>query len=77
MRTTLNLDEDVVRPLVERSKRSHQSLSRVVNELLRLGLRASRNAGRLTPYEPTVFDTGKPLIDVTDVGEALELLERG
>lgn len=77
MRTTLNLDDDVARPLAELARRSHRPLSRVANELLRAGLRASQKAPRLSPYEPTVFDTGEPLVDVTDVAEALELLERG
>lgn len=77
MRTTLNLDDDVARPIAEIAKRSHRSMSRVANDLLRAGLRASQRMPRLEPYEPTVFDTGEPLIDVTDVAEALEQLERG
>jgi hypothetical protein len=77
MRTTLNLDDDVARPIAEMARRSHRSLSRVANELIRAGLRASQQAPRLEPYEPAVFDTGDPLIDVTDVEEALELLEHG
>ena len=77
MRTTLNLDEDVARPLAEMARRSHRSLSRVANDLLRAGLRAAQTKPKLTHYEPTVFDTGEPLVDVTDVAESLELLERG
>lgn len=77
MRTTLNLDEDVARPLAQMARRSHRSLSRVANDLLRDGLRASQGAPKAIPYEPTVFDTGRPLIDVTDVAQAIELLERG
>ena len=77
MRTTLNLDEDVARPLAEMARRSHRSLSRVANDLLRAGLRAAQRKPKLTPYKPAVFDTGEPLVDVTDVAEALELLERG
>ena len=77
MRTTLNLDDDVARPLAELARRSHRSVSRVANDLLRDGLRASRSVPRLEPYEPAVFDTGEPLIDVTDVAAALELLGRG
>lgn len=76
MRTTLNLDEDVARPLAEMARRSHRSMSRVANELLRAGLRATQVGPKLTAYEPAVFDTGQPLVDVTDVAEALELLER-
>lgn len=77
MRTTLNLDEDVARPLAEMARRSRRSLSRVANDLLREGLRSTQKVPRLRPYQPTVFDTGEPLVDVTNVAEALELLERG
>ena len=77
MRTTLNLDDDVARPLAELARRTHRSQSRVANDLMRAGLRASQAKPRLSRYEPAVFDSGEPLIDVTDVAEALELLERG
>ena len=77
MRTTLNLDDDVVRPLTEMARRSHRSMSRVANDMLREGLRASQKAPKLERYEPAVFNTGVPLVDVTDVAQALELLERG
>jgi hypothetical protein len=52
------------------------SLSRVANEYLRAGLRSSREAVTGTAYEPPVFDTGRPLVDVTDVAAALESLDR-
>lgn len=77
MRTTLNLDDDVARPLAELAKRSHRSMSRVANDLLRAGFRAGQQQPRMTLYEPAVFDTGEPLLDVTDIAEALELAERG
>ena len=50
MRTTLNLDEDVVRPLAELARRSHCSLSRVVNDTLRQGLRAAQQAPKFERY---------------------------
>jgi hypothetical protein len=77
MRTTLNLDPDVSEQLAEQARRSGRSLSRVVNDLVRSGLLAQRERVGLVPYDPPVVDTGRPLIDVTDVGEALEHLERG
>ena len=76
MRTTLNLDDDVARPLAEMARRSHRSMSRVANELLRAGLRVNQKGPRLARYQPTSFDTGEPLVDVTDLAEALELLDR-
>jgi hypothetical protein len=76
MRTTLNLDEDVALRLSSLAKESGRSLSRVSNEILRAGLRATQESPVVPPYEPPVFDTGRPLVDVTDVGEALEILDR-
>jgi plasmid stability protein len=75
MRTTLNLDDDVARRLSELAKRSGRSLSRVSNEILRAGLRASQQRPKAAPYNPPVFDSGRPLLDVTDVAEALEQLD--
>ncbi len=77
MRTTLNLDDDVAAPLGELARESHRSLSRVVNDLLRAGLAARRTTQHSDPYDPVVFDSGEPVIDVRDVAEALESLERG
>ncbi len=76
MRTTLNLDADVAAPLAEMAKRSHRSMSRVANDLLRAGLRAHQAPPKATHYEPTIFDSGEPLIDVTDVAGAIELVEQ-
>jgi hypothetical protein len=77
MRTTLNLDPDVSEQLTSEARSQRRSLSRVANDALRAGLLAQREKRVLPPYEPPRVDTGKPLIDVTDIGEALELLERG
>jgi plasmid stability protein len=76
MRTTLNLDEDVARQLAALARRHGRSLSRVANELLRAGLRAENDGRPVAPYAAPTFDTGRPLVDVTDVAAALEVLER-
>ncbi|HEY1420925.1 MAG TPA: hypothetical protein VGG90_09485 [Candidatus Dormibacteraeota bacterium] len=52
-------------------------MSRVANDLLRAGLQAGQRKPKVTLYEPEVFDTGEPLVEVTDAAAALELLERG
>jgi plasmid stability protein len=75
MRTTLNLDDDVAAQLAERARERGGSVSRAANELLRAGLRSERRSLPLEPYEPPAFDTGRVLLDVTDVAEALERLE--
>lgn len=76
MRTTLNLDDDVSARLAELASERGSSLSRAANDVLRAGLRAVQHVPRLAPYEPPVFDSGAPLLDVTDVAEALETLDR-
>ena len=77
MRTTLNLDDDIAAQLSSLARRRGASLSRIANDLMRTGLRASRERHVLAPYVPPTFDTGEPLIDVTDVAGALEVLEAG
>jgi hypothetical protein len=77
MRTTLNLDDDVAAQLSVESRKRGVSLSRTANELLRAGLRTTRERASAGAYEPPVFDSGRPLLDVTDVAAALESLDRG
>lgn len=76
MRTTLNIDDDLAVRLSEVAREQGRSLSRTVNDLLRAGLRAEATV-ILQPYDPPTFDTGAPLVDVTDVAAALELLDDG
>jgi plasmid stability protein len=76
MRTTLNLDDDVAAQLASEARKRGESLSRTANEYLRAGLRSSRETVSASPYEPPVFDSGRPLLDVTDVAGALDVLDR-
>lgn len=75
MRTTLNLDDDVAAAITSVARSRGQSLSRVANDLIRRGLAQTDARPDLPPYEPRVFDTGAPLVDVTDVAAALEVLD--
>ena len=72
MRTTLNIDDDVSQILTERSRRDGRSLSRVANDLIRAGLRMEQERPAAVPYEPPVFETGRALVDLTDVAQALD-----
>lgn len=76
MRTTLNIDEDVATEIAAAARRDGTSLSRTANALLRAGLHAGRRPANPDRYDPPVFDTGRPLVDVTDVAAALETLDR-
>jgi Ribbon-helix-helix protein, copG family len=75
MRTTLSLDADVASAVSEAARKQGRSRSRVVNDLIRAGLRDSRERVAPERYEAPVFDSGAPLIDVTDVASALEVFE--
>ncbi|MCC6226129.1 MAG: ribbon-helix-helix protein, CopG family [Microthrixaceae bacterium] len=77
MRTTLNLDDEVAAQLSHRAKREGRSMSRVANELIRDAIRSRRQneTEALAPYVPPVIDTGRPLMDVTDVAEVLDVLD--
>lgn len=71
MRTTIRLDDDVAAG-VERLRRERGlGVSAAVNELVRRGL------GRRTERRPFVQETSAmgARIDVTNIGDALELLE--
>ena len=46
-------------------------------ELIHAGMRDAREGEQPAHYEPPTFDTGRPLVDVTDVAVALEVLDRG
>jgi plasmid stability protein len=75
MRTTFNLDDDVAAQLAAEARRRGTSQSRAANELIRAGLRAAREPVAPSAYEPPTFDTGRVLLDVTDVAAALEILD--
>jgi hypothetical protein len=75
MRTTLNLDDDVAALLSDVARERGSSVSRAANDLLRAGLLALEQRPALEPYEPTVFDSGRVLMDVTDVSEVLAMLD--
>ncbi len=77
VRTTLNLDDDVANRLSELARKSGRSVSRVSNDVLRAGFAALSRPPKAAAYEPPVFDTGTPFVDVTDVAQALEVLDRG
>lgn len=71
MRTTITLDEDVA-ATVERLRRDRGvGISAVVNELVRRGLASQPQRRRFTQRT----SSGHACIDVTNVAEALELLE--
>lgn len=75
MRTTLNIDAEIAQHLSQLAHERNRSLSRVANEVLQAGLRTISREALPTPFEPRVHDSGRPLLDVTDTAEALDVLD--
>lgn len=71
MRTTVRLDDDVAAAAEQLRRQRHLSLAEAVNELARAGLRAR-------PRRTHFRQRTRPMrmrIDVSNVAEALDLLE--
>jgi hypothetical protein len=71
MRTTVNLDPDVAAAIERLREEKGLGFSQAVNDLIRAGLR-QRPASRR--FRQRTFESGLK-IDVTNVAEALEILE--
>ena len=71
MRTTITLDDDVQAAIDRLRKASDIGLSETVNQLIRRGLSAPRER---RPFRQRTLSLGLR-IDVSNVAEALELLE--
>lgn len=78
MRTTLTLDPDVAKEIQRLRREGDRSFKELVNETLRLGLRARTRRveqGERKPFRTPTADLGKPLIDLDNVAEALVIAE--
>ncbi len=77
MRTTLTLDDDVAKLLLQVRQQKKASLKAVVNEALRRGLTQRAGSGRpRRRFETNSADLGDCLIgNVDDVTEALAVAE--
>jgi hypothetical protein len=71
MRTTVSLDDDVAAAIEQLRRDRSIGLSQAINELIRAGLTAKRPR---TPFRQPSQRIGLR-VDVTNVAEALELLE--
>jgi hypothetical protein len=76
MRTTIRIDDDLMKELKQRAMQEKLSLARFVNRTLRFGLDASRGAARpRRRFRQRVFSLGQPALDLTKalaVAAALE-----
>jgi hypothetical protein len=77
MKTTLVLDDQVLRRAKEEAARSGQTLSQLVEGAIRLHLKQLRSGGRARelPSLPQ-FDGGGALVDVADRNALHDAMER-
>ena len=79
MRTTLTLDDDVLKAVRRRARERDRPLKDIINEALRQGL--AMGEAHVTPgYEfrlKTVQGRLLPGVDLTDRDKLFELMERG
>jgi len=65
MRTTIRLDDDLLRELRDQARREGTSLARLINRVLREGIAASRQPGKpASPYRGKTFSMGKPKVSL-------------
>ncbi|MGH3665053.1 MAG: hypothetical protein ACRDU8_02985 [Egibacteraceae bacterium] len=77
MRTTLNLDDELMRRAREAAASSGSTLTRLIEDALRQSL-ARRDSVAIEPFDlPTVGGRGlQPGVDLDDSASLLELMER-
>ena len=62
-RTTVRIDDDLMRRLKERAARENVSITKLMNQALRQGLTAEPEV-RAKAYREKTYDLGEALIDV-------------
>lgn len=73
MRTTLNIDDRVLRRLKREAERSGVSLTEMVNRALELGVQRLHPEAEGAPYRCPVFSMGLPASEAFDLDKALDL----
>ena len=69
MRTTVTLDHDVCRLLIEAAHRSRRPLKQVLNDAVRTGLQGPEAS--FAPFKQPVFSLGRAKVDLTKAGALL------
>jgi hypothetical protein len=64
MRTTLRIDDELLRQLKEQAHRENVSLTRLVNRTLRAGMQQSRRSVRRPAYREQTHSMGEPRLDL-------------
>jgi hypothetical protein len=76
VRTTLTVDDDVAAHLQELARQSRQPFKRVVNEMLRLGLRSRQTSAPRRRFVVKARDTAlKPGVELDCAASLIEQIE--
>jgi hypothetical protein len=76
VRTTLTIDDDVVKRLERAQRKGDAPFKQIVNDVLRAGLDALEKPAARKPFKTTGFDAGPSLIgSLDDVEEVLSRIE--
>lgn len=77
MRTTLNLDENLMREVKERAARTGRTITSIVEDALRVSLRERPAGNEWLPARLTTIDGRGPLpgVDLDDSATLSELIE--
>ena len=76
MRTTLTLDDDNAVRLERVRKERDLSLKDVVNDAIRRGLNdMDMPAKKREPFRTGVFDPGRAMVPIDNIGDVLEMLD--
>ncbi len=73
MRTTLTIDDDLMRQLRDLAHKKGLALKQLVNRVLRLGLEGMKQPRDRKPYRCPVFSMGMPAPGTADLDKALAL----
>jgi hypothetical protein len=71
-RTTVRIDDDLMRQLKERALCKNMSVARLLNDALRAGLRVMAKPKRQNRFIQETHDMGPPLIDLTHTNALLD-----
>jgi hypothetical protein len=63
MRTTVRIDDDLLRQIKDRAHREQTSMTKLLNEALRRGL--NQPAKPRKPFVQKTYDLGEPKMDLT------------
>lgn len=76
MRTTLTIDDDIAVQIEERRRLTGHSLKRVINGLLRAGMRADAGPVRAKAYRTPTYALGlRPGVDPAKLNQLVDELE--